>query len=211
MSAVIGFLSVCLVTAFAEESAPPQFTLMDHETDWVRTTIVRNLNQPEDWSRDGFDYLGGEMYLRLEIFEKPTDEPIKVQFCVWHENSEICSPWPTEFLFSEPGVYYQKFAPYEDWHLRHPERAERRRFEGEGRLNRVVIQWWIQNPDPSAEKKFRVLRTKLHGGVVSGRKEAVGEFALQHIPIRYRQEVVVVAQGHRLVPPEHWEGHPSEW
>lgn len=186
-----------------------QFTLVDLTFDWKETTyFIRALNelgeQPKNWS-EPVNYLDGEIYGRLEVLEKPTDLEITAMFCFWQDGNEICTMRrDNPILFSEAGVYYFRHASpssgSDEKGNAHWIRCKGKRyFQADAPLDVVQCQWWAFND--AGERK--VLREKGKHWPKDERED-MGVEVRQHIPIRQRLEMIVVAAGARFSAPAHW-------
>jgi hypothetical protein len=181
-----------------------QFTLYDIDTTWVTTTFVNknHLMQPDNW-RTPYEYLHGDYYVRLTVTEKPTDLKVRAMWCFWLSGwtTENCTQFGdmSRTSFTSTGVHYFKLQPFTQWWVNTG--LGSKRIE-QGPLDRVLHQWWSGTVN-------KVLRSS--NDPHCGSNEKWGPEADAHIPIKYRMEFIVVAQGHKLTPPAHWTNLPAQW
>lgn len=146
-------------------------------------------HNPESWLEP--NYLGGDIYMRFEVLEKPTDVELNIQLCLWYGTTrcEMClhnsqQEW---FTFSEAGdVVYIKYLPAEEWSVIH------------GRE-------WDNEPFHSMLFQLRLGNKELK---VNPKPKHVGPDAAKHLPVKWKAEAYVVPEGESFAPPASWTGHP---
>jgi len=194
----IFFASQCFVGSLKAESggATPHL-LFSGERTWteesLRSVWYREgegaFRNPESWLEP--NYLGGDLYLRFEVMEKPTDVELNMQLCLWYGQTrcEIClhnsqQEW---FTFSKVGdLVYVKYLPVQEWALIH------------GRQ-------WEDEPFHSMLFQLRLGNKELK---VNPKPKHIGPQAAQHLPVRWHAEAYLVPEGEDFNPPDDWIGHP---
>lgn len=197
------------VTSRPCEIGAGQFPLLDQTFDWKETTcFMRALGeiglQPERWDRPA-DFLNGTIHGRLEVLEKPTDLEVTMQFCLWQDGHETCKhrdvlpirfsgPGVQRFSFPSPGTASDGVRN-ENW-----QRCKGDDFFSPARQVEVVqVQCWAHNR--AGERK--VVRERGKHWPKDARED-MGPEVREHIPIRMRVELLVVAAKTSPVLPEHW-------
>ena len=59
--------------------------------------------------------------------------------------------------------------------------------------------------------KVKVLRAVNPLDPNEDKRENFGQGIDQHIPIRFKTQVIVVAKGDKLILPKAWKGYPTDW
>lgn len=153
----------------------------------------REFVNPADWRSP--DYYNGNIYLRFEVLDKPTDDELNMQLCLWYGDfnkegvCEVCIdknqlPW---FTFSKKGdVVYVKYPPVAMWPQIH------------GR------PW---NNEPFRFMLFQLRLGKLELKVPE-HPHHLGAEATKYIPVKWHAEAYLVPAGDSFVPPTTWTNHP---
>lgn len=154
-------------------------------------------DQPADYTSPA-DFADGHAYLKLDVIAKPSDKPMIPQLCFWrHTEStkfkfETCSTGRNDIFTSEgtywldlgaPGGWWKKNGVY-DW-------------SKQASVVRIMFK------DPETKKLFMASKC--------GATCYPGDDLLDHVPVTYRAQVVLVASGAHLQPPAGWDGCPASF
>lgn len=153
----------------------------------------REFVNPPDWRSP--DYYNGHVYLRFEVIDKPTDDELNMQLCLWYGDydtegiCEICInreqlPW---FTFSRKGeVVYVKYPAISTWPRLH------------GR--------------PWNDEPFRFMLFQLRLGTkelkLPEHPHHLGPESVRYLPVKWYAEAYVVPAGDTFLPPADWTGNP---
>lgn len=185
----------CVIVATLAAVAPlaaaaqEQFTLLDatytHNTETKAFSFFPIPGGvPDNWYLPA-NYVGGTIYMRLEVFSKPTDRGVNYQICVFQgarvKENHACARYQ---FFTSPGVYTWQQAVSSLWQFNE-------------------IDW----TKPLTETML-VVKDK-DGNPVDDRFGFAGawdgspNFALYY-PMQVRFTAIVVAQGSVFLPPPFW-------
>lgn len=143
------------------------------------------------------NYVGGRLYLRLEILAKPSELPLRPAFFIW-QNSEsglrhIGVRRDLIPDYTTAGIYYLDCAgPSEWWNGKYALPDWTRPFD------KIALVPWVGN----SQEQLYTQNCYNHcytGGDIQ-----------RHTPILYRATGIWVAAGKKLVPPPNWKC-PPEW
>lgn len=200
-SCLIGQLAAETSQTLDELSETDQVVLFDRVHEWTQHTFTEVL-ETRPW---GEAFAQGNVYVRYEIIDKPTDIEVAPMICLWQgtygedDFRENCTKMAQLVKFSEPGVYYAMIPGpgiHENWFnaYRTP------RFSEDEPVNRIMHQWWVQTD------RWRVLRRGDTNKVYD-----YGAGVEIHIPIKFRATGILVKKGARLDPPREWKELPEAW
>lgn len=196
-----------------------QFLLLDVDVPWEATTPDPGHNfyfEPLGERVWGSDYASAQLYQRLEIIGKPSDQLLEGWLCLWNPrwDREVCtyaadgdqSRWPV-FRITRDGTYYTRWPAVSTWpgaHGRHEQR-----FDCTAPVTHVRFQLFGVFRDPAGQFRDQIGRyniMKLRDG------HWTSDAALRdHIPFRLRTQVYVVKPGRALVAPAGWQDMPADW
>ena len=177
-------------------AAATQLMLFDHLATQTPDAYWEPVaNQPADYTAP-VNLAGGNAYLKLDMVSKPSDKLMHPQVCFWtHAESrkfkfETCSETKAISVTAE-GTYWANLGPVASW----------------WKMNGVYD--WAQ-PSSVVRIMFKDPATgQLFMGTKCGAACYPGDDLLDHIPLRYSGELVLVAKGAQLVPPAGWEACPK--
>jgi hypothetical protein len=177
------------VMAVALGARAEQTVVFDEDVHWEDEAEYERV-----YTGEVAQYHHGTAYIRMDVTSKPTDYEVGVQVCIWHYHpglGEACS-WADQTRFSEEGIHYLDMGQPSEW------------WSGEAGVD------WSGNM--SDWQDMRVLLRDPANGMCQFRASGPGACSNigQHLPILFHVELIFVAEGDRLAPPQGWEC-PADW
>jgi hypothetical protein len=180
---------LCVAAVLAGSVRAEQALIFDEDVHWEDEASYTRL-----YTGPVSQYQNGTAYLRMDVTSKPTNYEVGAQVCIWHYHpglGEACS-WADQTRFSEEGVHYLDMGQPSEW------------WSGEAGVD------WSGNM--SDWQDMRVLLRDPANGMCQFRASGPGACSNigQHLPILFHVELIFVAEGDRLAPPQGWDC-PDEW
>ncbi len=183
-----------LPLAAQDQIVQDQIVINDSRQDWRQHTFVPVL-QPGAWG----EYAEGDLYLRYQVIDKPSDIEIMPMICLWQGNFgdpdflETCTQMGALVKFRSEGTYFQKFnGPATDTNWQNPHGTG---YEKSEPTDRIMHQWWVRE-----DGRNKVLRASF------GESYDYGDGVDAHIPIDFKCTMILVKPGATFVPPADWIG-----
>jgi hypothetical protein len=196
-----------------------QFLLVDVDVSWEATTPDPGHNfyfEPKGQAIWGRQFADAEIYQRLEIIGKPSDQLLEGWLCLWNPrwDREMCTyapdgdqtRWPV-FRITRDGVYYVRWPSVDTWTGAHGKHDMH--FDPESPVTHVLIQFFgvfygSSGHFRDAAGRYDILKLREDHWTSN-------EDVVRHLPFRMKSQVYVVKNGHRFDLPSDWQGAPSEW
>jgi hypothetical protein len=177
--------------------AATQHTIFAHSGSQTASSYFEPAaTQPRDYTNP--NYAGGRAYLRLQVTSKPSNKPMQPQVCFWRHGArrfqfETCAS-TKGLTFNATGTYWVDLgAPGSWWKL-----------NGVYDWSQQASVVRIMLKDPATGTLF--LSSKCGQACYSGDDLA------DHVPVQMTAELIMVARGATLVPPNNWRaGCPKTW
>ena len=201
MRKIIFSASLLLIVATAAFSE--QFIFWSGKKTWTKdhnhSLFYTDEKNPPSWLKP--DYYHGDMYIRLEILDKPTDLKMALQHCLWLGGSkydgEMCTvmpkgQWP---VFTKKGdVAFVKIADLStllNW--------EGPKWDGTKPISKVLCQLRAQKGSQYKEAK------------TCSQSKCFGSEIVKHLPVTWDETAICVSKGATLNPEGIWDDCPAEW
>jgi hypothetical protein len=196
-----------------------QFMLLDVDVMWEATTPDPGHNfyfEPQGPKVWGKNFADADIYQRLEIIGKPSDQLLEGWLCIWNPrwDREVCTyaadgdqtKWPV-YRFTRDGVYYVRWPSIDTWVGAHGKHEMK--FDAEAPVTHLLIQLFGVFYDPKgqfndASGRYNVLKLREHHWTNN-------EDLMKHLPFRMKSQVMVVRKGEQLALPPTWSDAPAAW
>ena len=189
-SVVAAVLATLVVVPAGHNNAPVNAAPGQQFT-WFNQTMTHNVKKyaqptttaPSDWTSP-INYVGGHVYLRLDVLTKPSSLNTAAQVCVWRNSytEESCSSART---FTAPGVQWVDLGPTTGW------------WKKNGAFSWATASFLCRRGIMFKDVETGTLL--MSGG--RGTSCYTGATSLtQHVPISVHAEAIVVAAGSTSFP-----------